>query len=450
MLIDRGTPQALTDIKNWMLGDYQLQPFDTVLFAGNDAVAKMIGKVTLHEVVPNLKRPFHRLWTHSGILVDKSVLPLSCLEDGKLYIYESVFSGEVAGMVYSKVMPVDRPVANSHLGPQIRDFHDVLQEVTCDVAICPLSPAHRANLNYHLTRNPRFLLDLHSQYKHHSYPLGNIFKVIASASEKLYNTFNTFKSLGLTSESKSIFCSELVSTIYRAAKLPSFLEMNPAEFSPLELEVAREFDGKVLYVKENGNVLIKGSGRNRAVSSTPRTTTARKVLDSKMHKSDFWVKVEPKGGVPEFQKNGKRTEFAGLDFHGEPLYLARAKIGHSLLIGKIQHGWETPLVSYFDREVPIAYGHEILVCYDGLVWVNAENGSVPPNALVAGMEDDGTFLHAARGELKYQKTVLGVKVGKQEVSLCLGKVAAKGYNAAKMTVDGREVEIPKYQVLCLA
>ncbi|KAI9343509.1 hypothetical protein BDR26DRAFT_858216, partial [Obelidium mucronatum] len=424
-----------------LVGDYQLQPFDTVLFAGTDAVAKMIGRVTLHEVVPNLKRPFNRLWTHSGILVDKSVLPLPCLEDGKLYIYESVFSGEVAGIVYSTVLPVDRPPGKSHLGPQIRDFLAVVEESTCDVAVCPLSPTHRSHVSKRLQKNPRFLLDIHNQYKNHSYPLGNIAKVIASASEKLYSIGKgvsaTFKTLGLSSsqESKNIFCSELVSTIYRAALLPSFLAMDPAEFSPLELEVAAEFDGR------GGQVLINGI--TRAVSAVPRTTTAHRILDSKMHKSDYWVKVPPSGGVPEFQRNGKRTEFAGLDFHGEPL------LGNSLLVGKIQMGWKVPVVAYFDREVRISFGHEILTCYDGLAWVNAENGQVPERALVAGMEDDGTFLHVARGELKYQKTVLGVKIGKEQFSLCLGKVAAKGYTGAKMTVDGREVEICKYQILCL-
>ncbi|KAJ3229310.1 hypothetical protein HDU77_001630, partial [Chytriomyces hyalinus] len=84
-------------LKDLTLGDYTLKPLDAVLFAGNDPVATFIKRITLHEVVPRIDRPFHELWTHAGILVDKTVLPLPFLEDGKMYLYESVFSGTVVG-----------------------------------------------------------------------------------------------------------------------------------------------------------------------------------------------------------------------------------------------------------------------------------------------------------------------------------------------------------------
>ncbi|KAJ3033692.1 hypothetical protein HDU99_010788, partial [Rhizoclosmatium hyalinum] len=72
------------------------------------------------------------------------------------------------------------------------------------------------------------------------------------------------------------------------------------------------------------------------------------------------------------------------------------------------------MISYFDREVSIAYGHEILVSYEGLKWVTAQDGQVPPNALVAGMEEDGTILHVARGELEHKQSIVGLRIGKPE------------------------------------
>ncbi|KAJ3058842.1 hypothetical protein HDU98_005109, partial [Podochytrium sp. JEL0797] len=227
------------------VANYQLKPFDTVLFAGNDAVANLISRVSLKEVVPNLKRPFHRLWTHSGILVDSTVLPLKCLQAGKLYLYESVFSGKILGVTYSAVVPVDRWGVNSYLGPQIRDFEAVVAEAQCDVAICPLSESSRFHMNQVLTDNPRFLLDLYAHYQNFSYPLMNILRVVASANEKLYASLEWWEKqkarFRRKSEPRSVFCSQLVATIYKEARLPSFVEEDPRSFSPLELEVVEEF-----------------------------------------------------------------------------------------------------------------------------------------------------------------------------------------------------------------
>ena len=47
-----------------------------------------------------------------GIILNKTVLPLDCLEQDKLYIYESIFTGTVLGYTYSRVFPVDHPVSN--------------------------------------------------------------------------------------------------------------------------------------------------------------------------------------------------------------------------------------------------------------------------------------------------------------------------------------------------
>ncbi|KAJ3290689.1 hypothetical protein HDU79_003007 [Rhizoclosmatium sp. JEL0117] len=237
--------------------DYHLKPLDTVLFSGSDPVANFIKKIELHEVVPHLDTPFHNLWTHAGILVDKSVLPLDCLEEGKLYLYESVFSGEVAGYVYSKVLPIDHPTepGSFHLGPQIRDFAAVVNEGDSDVGICPLTPSERAFMEKRLKDNPNLLLDLYNYYKDFGYPITNILPVIASASKSLYEDLEYFNSITTSffphpSQSKkdTVFCSELVSIIYKTIGYKTFNLSSPDTFTPLALEVAPEFGSKVHYV----------------------------------------------------------------------------------------------------------------------------------------------------------------------------------------------------------
>ncbi|KAJ3030703.1 UNVERIFIED_CONTAM: hypothetical protein HDU68_008092 [Siphonaria sp. JEL0065] len=116
-----------------------IQPLDAVLWAATDPkdpLASIIKRIELHECVPKIEHPFHELWTHSGIIVDKTVLPLDCLEDGKLYVFESVMAGQIAGIMFCPVLPVDHPTKEGgfHLGPQIRELSklEALIKSTCD------------------------------------------------------------------------------------------------------------------------------------------------------------------------------------------------------------------------------------------------------------------------------------------------------------------------------
>ncbi|KAJ3402585.1 hypothetical protein HDU80_004945 [Chytriomyces hyalinus] len=436
------------------LADYELKPFDLVLFAGTDAVAKFIKKITLHEVVPSLAVPFHRLWTHAGMVIDKSVLPLECLEDNKLYIYESIFAGELLGLSFSKVLAIDHKVepGGNHLGPQIRDLEAVVNESDCDIGICPLSPESRVLVERHLAADGAFMMDAHKRYFDYGYPMTNLTKVIGSASDQLYRDLKGWsKTLGFgQGESKEIFCSELVSQIYKEMKLPTFADADPARFSPLEVEVANEFSGLVFYAKEGGRNLLENGRRiptSIGAKITPKSVNSNETLHTS---SSHWLKIGPSQGVPERTPSGQRPTFGGLDIGGQELYLARASIGNAVLIGKIQRGWDKPVVSYFDREVPIGFEHELLVSYEGLEWRAAENGVIPEGALPVGREEDGKIIYAARGELRYQtKQFLGLRIGKEEITLCLGKISEGGTEGAHMTFDGDLVFVKKYQVLSL-
>ncbi|KAJ3237854.1 hypothetical protein HDU77_011598, partial [Chytriomyces hyalinus] len=251
-------------LKDLTLGDYTLKPLDAVLFAGNDPVATFIKRITLHEVVPRIDRPFHELWTHAGILVDKTVLPLPFLEDGKMYLYESVFSGTVVGYTCmynftgilipnpsrvfsdSKVLPVDKnvPPGGCHLGPQIRDFEAVVDEGTVNVGICPLTSEQRRIVEEKFKENPNFLLEIYEQYKEFGYPLTNLLSVVASASDNLRDELDKFgqfakKTFGAVGPvKKTVFCSEFISIIYKQVGLKTFTDNLPETFTPLEVEVA--------------------------------------------------------------------------------------------------------------------------------------------------------------------------------------------------------------------
>ncbi|KAJ3226287.1 hypothetical protein HDU81_007383 [Chytriomyces hyalinus] len=226
---------------------YVLRPLDIVLFEGDasDPVSAFIKSVTLHGVIPNLKSPFHRVWTHSGILVDKTVLPLPCLEDGKIYIYESGFSGEIYPVfLYSRVLPVDHVVAKRghHLGPQIRDFSAVVAEGTMTVAVAPLTDDFRQLALEKLKQN---------------LPIPNILPAIAAAEDKVYKQLQSFKRSVSTiipqaavNVKPEIFCSELVAIIFQRMGLPSFTETNADQMTPVSLEACPEFGGRIYYPKE--------------------------------------------------------------------------------------------------------------------------------------------------------------------------------------------------------
>ncbi|ORY40770.1 hypothetical protein BCR33DRAFT_719294 [Rhizoclosmatium globosum] len=433
---------ALTTPKSEQPTEYKLQPLDTVLFAGldSDPVSKLIKKITLHEVVPELKTPFHEIWTHAGILVDKTVLPIDCLEDGKIYILESGFSGEILGYVYSKILPVDHKVEQDgcHLGPQIRDFAAVVEETDANVGICPLTPEARSLLQQKLTQNPNFVLDIYNKYKSYSYPLTNPLRVVASASTSLHNDLKEYEATTKDVEEKdeTVFCSELVSIIYREIGHPTFVAANPDTFSPLELEVAPEFGGRVYYAKEDKTTLL--CNNNQCIGVDSRVVKVQRLVQG-LKLSNNWVSVGPAGGVP---KNAFKI---GKDSDGVQIYAARVKIGAAYVLGKIRADKTCPLVTYLEREVEIHFGHEVLCGVEGSRWVGAEEGEIPANAVVGGVGRDGELIYVARAVVKREGGFLGI--GARDVWTCGG--VAKEWKAIRAPYAEKEVTRDEYEVLCL-
>ena len=281
----------------------RIRPLDTVLFKGSDAVASFIAKVEASQVVPHLPNDskWHGLWTHAGIIVDKNVLPLDCLEPNRIYILESIFSGQIMNFTYSKVLPVDHIIKGGfHLGPQIRDLWQVIDEAKADVGIFQLDPSERERLlgPYGIQETRRRLLAFHREYHSYSYPLNPV-PQLAAASPALYkniklmkDSFDAFQKSNASASNedkkKKVFCSELVALLYRALEVPGFskfssstsvpsfsssssitlasssrntsvtsMQIDPAEFTPLELQVMDVFrNQKCVHIKVAGVNLL--------------------------------------------------------------------------------------------------------------------------------------------------------------------------------------------------
>ncbi|KAJ3248958.1 hypothetical protein HDU77_007912 [Chytriomyces hyalinus] len=321
---------------------YVLRPLEVVLFEGasSDPVSAFIKSVTWLGVVPKLRSPFRRLWTHSGILVDNTVLPLPCLEDGKMYIYESAFSGEIYPVYqYSRVLPVDHAAAEHsyHLGPQIRDFAAVVAEEDATVGVAPLTEDFRQLVLEQLKHNPNLLLDIHKEFQGCTFPIPNILPAVAAAEEVVHNELQSFKRAA-----SSMFCER------EARNLLHFINTNPDQVTPLSLEVCPEFGGNIFYAKEFKTMYLN----ENAVSTVPLTAPALRSLSYEPWQEQ-WIQMCPDGGLPE---SSYQSEYLS---DGTALYLVRVKIGDAFHIGYISQTSAFPTVRYLGRPVEIHFGHQV-------------------------------------------------------------------------------------------
>jgi hypothetical protein len=105
-----------------------IQPFDLVLFRGNDVVSQVISAVQTAHVGTGE-------FTHVGVVVDKSVLPK--LHAGEMYIWESTWSGDV----------VNVETGEKTLGVQVRKVDDLIVHYDGKIAIAKLKQPMRDKIN---------------------------------------------------------------------------------------------------------------------------------------------------------------------------------------------------------------------------------------------------------------------------------------------------------------
>ncbi|KAJ3044091.1 hypothetical protein HDV00_003195 [Rhizophlyctis rosea] len=410
---------------------YSVKPLDLVLFQGIDPVANVIKSIERKYVVPDLRAPFTALWTHAGIVVDKSILGYDWMEENTLYIYESVFSGEVAGYKYSSFLPLDTDNTDKkcHLGPQIRKLWDVVNESAGDTAVCALTPEVRAKL----VGKEHIVKDFHQQYLGAGYPL-SILPQLGAASEGLFDALEAIKKIFPSEEvnKKMVFCSELTALIYARLGVKEFTDEKAAQLTPLELEVMDVFDGHCHYVKRKGQLLVHEDGHTIPVYRTEDEVRDLSGANLK------WVQMDDDGPQP----NLPDIQAAGADVKGAPLYIARAAIGRSVHPGKASDDLKKAWIPWDGIELEMHVRHEVLASLDGTAWVAAKAGEIPEKAIVAGFEETGENLYIARGEIKVDKWFKD-----DLVSLCLGKTGLHT-NGALMPFHGEEVRIKEgYEVL---
>ncbi|KAJ3105743.1 hypothetical protein HDU97_007563 [Phlyctochytrium planicorne] len=429
-----------------------VEPLDIVLFNGNDTVGNFISMVEAKHVVPGLKMPFGALWTHSGIIVDKTVLPLPCLEDGRLYIYESVFSGEVLGYVYSKVLPVDHQVKPKgfHLGPQLRDFVHVVEEGPVDIAICKLDPNERKRLMDDWPLTQTILLSFYSKYEKYGYPL-NPLPQFAAASPVLFNTLvgmrNAFDKLysgssnrsvdGSSPDQQKVFCSELVALLCRDLGLNDFAagHITPPEFTPLELNAMPSFRTWFYVRIKDVCFLVPPDGRQ--VNPVTNEFFAAAFPGLNAPESPRWKAVEP-GKLPFI------PVAPGYDEQFQPLFVSRVRLGTCVMLG-MTDTQGIGKFSFHGNKVRVEYAHEILADMTDLVWVPAKKGKTPPGAFHGGCDDHGNPIFVARA--KFVDDAL-LKVGNRKPPRLLLGGACPEYGGAKFAAHGKEYLMKEdYEVL---
>jgi hypothetical protein len=193
-----------------------IQPFDIIEFKGGDFVStgiRIVSKASLGGRYQAGK------FSHTGMIITKDVLNIPLLEQGKLYIWESTISGKLGG-------DVDNIEGHAFLGVQIREFDKVIKSyLTPNTAAALLKLKDRSPIEVDDIQAKT--LECFNKYNGIPYTI-NIMQLFAAAYPKVRWLTPTW------GKYKFLFCSELVSCIYRDVGIfPSAIQpcdVIPADF----------------------------------------------------------------------------------------------------------------------------------------------------------------------------------------------------------------------------
>jgi hypothetical protein len=275
--IVKNAGQKFLGLKNIKTPEIQIKPFDLILFRGDDFVGRMISKIQIKHVEEHEKKKGGKLWTHVGVVVDKSILPLDCLEDDKLYIYESILSGTVLGVyTYTRVMSVDHPLENieknCHSGPQLRPLYETCEEAKGEIAIARMTDVERKRLYANGIENiQKTLVEFHEKYKEYGYPF-NMFTQMAAASNGIYRFKMWVKRIIKKCKSKKeedkskphnkdVFCSQFAAALYASVDVTGFVHEEAGKYTPIELDAMQCFEKDSYYIKHNSQFFLCPDGK---------------------------------------------------------------------------------------------------------------------------------------------------------------------------------------------
>lgn len=198
----------------------KIKPYDLIFFRGSEIVSKTI--TNLERSVLNIPVEV-MVWSHVGIVVDRSVLDLPCLKPGELYVMESTWSYAYGG---DGIEPVD----GHRFGVQIRPLNKLLNYYTGNprVYIGYAESIHTYNQD---------CTDIYlRKYQNKRYDFHPI-SLSASIFPKLRFLRFVKRRLHLTHWSKAAsfyFCSELVADLLRELKIIG-RDVNPRDVLPMDL-----------------------------------------------------------------------------------------------------------------------------------------------------------------------------------------------------------------------
>lgn len=203
----------------------KIRPLDLVFFQGQEIMSKSI--MVVEYMVSKNRTP---LYSHVGVVVDKSVLPIPEIGDG-LYILESTL-----GVRYPKGgdVPIDVR-GKGRFGVQIRVLEDVIVGYGGSVAIGPLT----VSIDKDVAREK--ILDIWKKYKNGRYA-GDILSLLSSAfsclrppaqvTRHIYSKAGKIIHIG-EPDVPYVMCSQLVCLLYQKLGLVP-KDIKPENVMPLD------------------------------------------------------------------------------------------------------------------------------------------------------------------------------------------------------------------------
>lgn len=247
------------------LRDVSIQPLDVILFRGVDPVSKAICFV-------QAKRLGRGDFSHAGMAVTRDVLDLPFLEPGKVYVWESTLSAKEGFWARFTDKVPDVETKGVRFGVQLRDLELVIPAYSSSggkVAWCayrgPRPPLEEVR---------RHLLDLHAEYGHAPYAVGQlkVFGVVFPALRPIRDRIGKrrdriadFRNVVLERARKQrriadaehhMFCSEWVATVYKRLGMGDLtgIDFDPKLASPVGPLARPELFAEPVYLEPTPNI----------------------------------------------------------------------------------------------------------------------------------------------------------------------------------------------------